>query len=107
MSKAKPLLWDEDSKTYSPCDVNEATHLWLKFPGPFENRILPITIGPKETTSQWLWNGDVEKPTLSPSIRTTNGTIVCHSLINDGMVNFCADSTHEFSGKTVELESFV
>lgn len=32
--------------------------------------------------------------------------VVCHSIITDGMIQFCSDSTHELSGKTVPLEDF-
>lgn len=31
---------------------------------------------------------------------------VCHSVVVDGVINFCADSTHEFAGKSVPMEPF-
>ena len=58
---------------------------------------------------RWHWNGDTEKPTLSPSILQTTGsfpdghTDICHCFVNDGNINFCADSTHSLKGQTVTL----
>ena len=74
----------------------------------------------------WKWNGDVEKPTISPSIKVTynhpkgygkgnnapigwNGeevTEVCHSFIRDGKIQYLSDCTHEFAGKTVDMVDF-
>jgi hypothetical protein len=55
----------------------------------------------------WQFNGDLEKPTITPSIRVQwgNGNI-CHSHITDGKIQFLTDSTHELAGKTVELPDF-
>jgi len=52
----------------------------------------------------WEFNGDIEKPTFSPSllIRWGDGN-VCHSFINNGMIQFLPDCTHTLAGKTVEL----
>jgi len=87
------------------------------------------------TGATWHWNGSMEKPTFSPSIRVQgvtmpeedpktgdfardeNGNLklgpdgrllgakpfVCHSFVTDGKISYCSDSTHELSGKTVEL----
>lgn len=71
----------------------------------------------------WYFNGDVEKPTFSPSI-LVNGTKeitddectsimrgekikpipnVCHSFITDGNIQFLSDCTHKLAGQTVKL----
>lgn len=57
----------------------------------------------------WTFNGDLEKPTFSPSLLVTgylnekhpNGR--CHSYITDGNINYLSDSTHEYAGQTIEL----
>lgn len=64
-------------------------------------------------TPCWTWNGDVEKPTLKPSIRTkgrchdekTDAYVdcLCHSFVTAGQVKFLCDCTHEFAGQTVDL----
>lgn len=57
----------------------------------------------------WGFNGDLERPTLSPSIlgRTTWGEervpLVCHSFVRDGRIEFLADCTHMLAGQTVDL----
>lgn len=110
--------------SYQQCSPEEATHIMLHLPGPFMNRIIPvITKGNRDKTPCWTWNGDVNKPTLKPSI-LTKGTktltddeinrvyagddipvtnIICHTFITNGQVQFLNDCTHEFAGMTVDL----
>jgi len=58
---------------------------------------------------RWSFNGNMEKPTFSPSIlvRYTWGEeqkeVVCHSYINDGVWNFLTDCTHELAGQLVPM----
>lgn len=63
----------------------------------------------------WTFNGDVEKPTFSPSmlvfaspksIPEENGFDQkrCHSFVRDGQIEFLTDCEHELAGKTVPLE---
>lgn len=58
----------------------------------------------------WQFNGDLEKPTFTPSllIRYEYGEerkqVVCHSLIRDGRIQFLDDCTHALAGQTVDLE---
>jgi hypothetical protein len=74
--------------------------------------------------NSWQFNGDLDKPTFSPSIlvkgtkdisdeeakRILNGEqinpihFVCHSFVVDGRIQFLSDCTHELAGQTVELE---
>lgn len=56
-------------------------------------------------TPLWEWNGDHEKPTVSPSLLVTGGSrgLVCHSFIRDGQWQFLADSTHALAGQTVPM----
>lgn len=69
--------------------------------------------------SSWYFNGDLEKPTVSPSIlvhwvRTKNdesGKVIpnsgeamtCHSFITNGNIRYLNDCTHELAGKSIEL----
>lgn len=56
---------------------------------------------------KWTWNGDLEKPTLEPSILTKWGppdnVRICHSYLREGVLEFLTDCTHEFAGKHVPL----
>ncbi|NMW24036.1 ammonia monooxygenase [Rhodanobacter denitrificans] len=80
----------------------------------------------------WTFNGDFERPTLSPSVLVRTGHYcnnppvpgncacdfqqrfpdqdpwdwpcsICHSYVRDGRIEFLPDSTHALAGKTVEL----
>lgn len=77
----------------------------------------------------WTWNGDVDKPTITPSILTRSGhympdhegscwctynaehpedpypytCFVCHSFVTDGKIQFLDDCTHSLAGQTVDL----
>lgn len=60
----------------------------------------------------WGWNGSLDKPTLTPSVKVTTGReykgknirqFVCHVFIKDGQIQFLSDCSHEYAGKTVEI----
>lgn len=52
----------------------------------------------------WHFNGNLEAPTLSPSLLSTGGqNRICHSYLRDGVFNFLADSTHELAGQKVPM----
>lgn len=63
----------------------------------------------------WTFNGDLDKPTCSPSLLVrmgpgkwagTQADQVCHSFIRDGQIQFLADCTHALAGQTVEIPEF-
>lgn len=56
----------------------------------------------------WVFNGSLEKPTISPSILVTLDLFehpkqTCHSFVVDGKIRFLSDCTHELAGQTVDL----
>ncbi len=79
---------------------------------------------------RWTWNGNFEKPTFTPSLLVTTETAtppvtpenlaqwnekpwlqttvrhICHSVITDGIINFCPDSTHALRGQSIFMEEF-
>jgi len=102
--KAKPLRLTDCG--FVGCEPSEATHLKLCLPGPIPNRIIPVMIGgTRAGTGNWTWNGCVDKPTVRPSILTTGGEgdHRCHSWVNDGVVQFLEDCSHDLAGKSVDL----
>lgn len=67
---------------------------------------LPVNTEVKSPS--WNWNGDLEKPTLHPSILSfgevvPEGYSRCHSFLTDGVFNFLEDSTHSLAGQSVPL----
>jgi hypothetical protein len=82
-------------------------------PGCKEPHVVP-THGP----NAWGFNGDFDRPTLSPSILvhpaphlaedgSAYQTPRCHSFIRDGRIEFCGDSEHQFAGQTLDLSEIV
>lgn len=61
----------------------------------------------KQFSPYWEFNGNVDKPTVSPSILVRSGRNgrngVCHSFIKNGRIQFLGDCTHELAGQTVEI----
>jgi hypothetical protein len=62
-----------------------------------------------QINTRWIFNGDLNSPTVSPSILVTwdqgieRTYMRCHSFIRDGRIQFLDDCTHDLKGKTVEL----
>lgn len=73
-------------------------------------------------TNTWTWNGDLERPTFTPSVLVggvqwdpeygfhkpnhnvaPGAPIVCHSFVTDGRIQFLGDCTHSLAGQTVPL----
>lgn len=101
---SQPLKYSDNK--FGPCIPEEATHLKFRMPGPVGQLVLPIMIGGTRTgTNNWTWNGDIDKPTLRPSVLTSNDRLGlrCHTWINDGMAVFLDDTTHELRGQTINL----
>lgn len=99
--RAKPFKYINNC--YTPCATEEATHIVLHCPGPIPTRMLPVGVN-----HGWKWNGDTEKPTITPSIRTSyleygKKEVICHSYVTDGKIQFLDDCTHVFAGQTLDL----
>lgn len=59
--------------------------------------------GPTDGRPKWDWDGNVEEPSLGPSVmaRATEG--VCHHFVKAGKIIYCRDSTHSLTSQTVDL----
>jgi Family of unknown function (DUF6527) len=53
----------------------------------------------------WEWNGDGDKPTISPSVLVSKDDpkFRCHSWVREGRIEFLSDCFHDLKGKTVDL----
>ena len=113
--KARPMK--RIPGAWIPCTITEAKYVELHTPGPFPSRMIPVCVGGSRDEASkarqepvWSWNGDTENPTLRPSIRTQGAVyldsdveICCHSWVTNGKIQFLPDSTHQFSGETMDL----
>lgn len=96
----------------------------ISCPGCHENHMFIVP--------RWTFNGDMENPTISPSLLVRSGHYIpehagdcrcdynkahaeepapfkcysCHSFIRDGKIQFLSDSTHELTGQTVDLPDY-
>jgi len=108
-------------------DTTGERRAWFTCPGCGLNHAPVVEKGTNQAPV-WGWNGDVDRPTFTPSIlvRTTKLTeagmaafdrgekpgpdgsyehvnVVCHSFVTDGRIQFLGDCTHAFAGQTVDL----
>jgi Tol biopolymer transport system component len=60
---------------------------------------------PGNPLTVWTFNGDMERPTFSPSLLVyPSGQYPrCHLFLTDGQIQFCGDSGHSLAGQTVPL----
>jgi hypothetical protein len=64
------------------------------------------TSKPNHLGAQWIFNGDMVKPTFQPSLllEAVGKSPRCHSFITDGRIQFLPDCTHALAGQTVEMK---
>lgn len=62
---------------------------------------------PFSNGAKWTFNGNMDLPTFSPSVKTWwqrwGKPHVCHYFLTNGKINYLSDTTHKFSGQTVDL----
>ena len=66
--------------------------------------IVPVN-APHLLKPQWDFDGNLETPTLSPSILTWRDkrTQICHSFLRAGVFDFLGDSTHSLAGQQAPM----
>lgn len=92
---ARCKLWDNGATVVFTC--------------PGCNREHALNVSPASQPA-WGFNGNIERPTLSPSIlcrygrnKATSDNHVCHSFVTDGRIAFLPDCTHALAGQTIDL----
>lgn len=110
----------------------EGTAYMFECPGCGDYHLLNVE-KPNGLGARWQFNGDLERPTFSPSLLVRSGhyasdhkgdrcwctynaenpdnpapcsCYVCHSFIRDGRIEFLNDCTHPLAGQTVDLPEF-
>ena len=98
--------------------TQHGAHLCLWCPACEDSHVVGVD-GPEP---RWEWNGSLESPTVSPSIKVTGvqwapgehfhkprhlvapgAQTVCHSYLREGRWQFLPDSTHQLAGRTVDM----
>lgn len=105
-------------RPWEDLDGNEGVRLYLWCPGCEELHAVEVEFDKKK----WSWNGNLDAPTINPSILMTGfqwperfpyhnpnhnvgpwRRMVCHSYVEDGMWDFLGDCTHDFKNALVPL----
>lgn len=67
--------------------------------------LLPVSGDVPPGVPRWDFDGNLDAPTLTPSIltriRRADGEFVCHSFLRNGVWEYLSDSTHAYSGQSV------
>ncbi len=88
--------------------INGVGEVYFWCPGCCQLHMAP-TITKNDNGALWSFNGNLVKPTLSPSVNISwhlpNGKLhkTCHFFVQDGSINYCGDSTHQLSGRNIPL----
>lgn len=69
-----------------------------------------LPVNTTEHSPSWDWDGNIEAPTLSPSILTRTQPYVegvpqgvCHSFLRNGVFAFLSDCTHSLADSLVPM----
>jgi len=52
---------------------------------------------------RWEFNGDLDSPTVTPSLLSKVNNSVCHFFVRDGKIQFLDDCTHDKAWSTVSM----
>lgn len=84
--------------------------LWMWCPGcELAHRVEMVGESGDVPPVAWEWDGNLDAPTISPSILTwgthkgDGSERRCHSFVRAGQWEFLSDSTHALAGQTVPL----
>ena len=80
-----------------------ASRVWYWCPGCLTDHQISV--------DKWSWDGDLEKPTITPSVLINDDLACpnyprCHHFVKDGKLEFLSDCTHDLVGQTVDMEDF-
>lgn len=96
MAKIKHVKYEHDGKVF------KEQYLYFCEGCGYEH-----AFGLKEWGGHHQFNGDLNNPTVSPSLlqNFTPGRL-CHSFIRNGSIEYLGDCWHSLKGKTIELPDY-
>lgn len=75
---------DRDGKKGDWCFVNDNEYMVLRW-GNDVGDICMVRLAPEQDAAHWMWDGNKETPTISPSIRVyTQDKTLWHGFLNAG-----------------------
>lgn len=111
------------------------TRLMFWCPGCQDHHDVPVRLASDPVPADgrgWVWNGERDRPTLTPSLLTKTGhfteghkpgdpcwcsydaerpndpsgfrCVICHLFLTDGVISYLGDCTHDKAGQQVPLE---
>lgn len=103
MTQLTPFLRKARGGYYHWCPGCEHAHFYA-------------TEHPAPTSPRWDFNGNIERPSFTPSMRFFRPALPakdgepaqaeqtrCHYFVTDGQIVFCGDCVHALAGQTVPL----
>ncbi len=74
-------------------------------PGCQEHHSFDVALDKIQTPRFWGFNGNLEKPTFTPSLNVNphDPKRHCHSFVQNGNIQFLSDCWHDLKGQTVPL----
>jgi hypothetical protein len=81
---------------------NNPLYVQYRFWCPGCEEIHTYRVGAKDRPT-WTFDGNMEKPTFTPSLLYPSKPVRCHLFVTNGQIIYCADSQHKLAGKTVDL----
>ncbi len=65
----------------------------------------PACEGAHHISDGWTFDGDMEKPTISPSIHVRSSPVQksCHFFVKAGIIQYLTDCEHELKGQSVPM----
>ena len=65
----------------------------------------PFSVADAPPYTNWAFNGDLEKPTFTPSLlcNSQDPASRCHLFVTGGKIQFLGDCWHALKGQTVDM----
>ena len=85
--------------------------LFYECPGCKTHHAVPTRSSLPNGAGPWGFNGDLLKPTVTPSVHVNPQRLSiygksCHHFVRDGQIQFLNDCDHELAGKTISLPAW-
>jgi hypothetical protein len=84
---------------------NDLVAVWFECPGCGSSHLVHIAPHKNWCNASWTFNGDLDKPTLNPSVNSepNDPKHRCHFFLRDGVLQFLPDCGHSLAGKSVPI----